>query len=252
VRELIEKGLIYPQSLSSMLVPLLLGPKSGEYILDMCAAPGSKASQIFALMKGEQGEQSEQSERNEGQLTCLESVRKRFYKLKAVLSLLGASSVTCCLTDARKFDPKMQVFDKILLDAPCSAEGRFSLKESKSFAFWSIRKIHEMAYKQKGLLLHASRLLKPEGRLIYSTCTLAPEENEEAIDWLLRKTGGALSVVPLKFKGFGDIATYPCLTQWGKKTYHASIRECLRICPTREMEGFFIAQLQKVSSFVRS
>ena len=168
------------------------------------------------------------------------------------MSLLGASRAACYQTDARTFSPKTQAFDKILLDAPCSAEGRFSVHEPKSLGYWSIRKIHEMAYKQKGLLLHASRLLKPEGRLIYSTCTLAPEENEEAIDWLLRKTGGALSVIPLHLKGFSKIATYPCLTQWNKKTYHASIRECLRIHPTREMEGFFIAQLQKVSAFVKS
>ena len=83
------------------------------------------------------------------------------------------------------------------MDAPCSCEGRFIINEPKSFAYWSVRKIKEMSHKQKGLLLNASRLLRPGGILVYATCTFAPEENEEVVDWFLRKTDGRFELVPI-------------------------------------------------------
>jgi 16S rRNA (cytosine1407-C5)-methyltransferase len=130
-------------------------------------------------------------------------------------------------------------FDRILVDAPCSCEGRFIIHEPKSFAYWSLRKIKEMSHKQKGLLLNASRLLAPDGVLVYATCTFAPEENEEVVDWFLRKTDGRFELTPMQIEG---VKTYPCLTQWHKRSYDLRIRNAVRILPDERMEGFFIAK----------
>lgn len=226
--DLINEGLLYRQSLSSMLPAVILAPQPGERVLDMCAAPGSKTTQMSAMM------------RNEGEIVAVEAVRGRYYKLKSVVALAGAANVALKLTDARRFRSPV-LFDRILVDAPCSSEGRFKTDDPETYAYWSPRKIREMARKQRGLLLSASRLLKPGGTLVYATCTFAPEENEGVADWLLRKTGGRLSLEPVHFAG---ISSYPPLERWQQKIFSPSIKNCLRILPdsSGEMEGFFIAR----------
>jgi 16S rRNA (cytosine1407-C5)-methyltransferase len=102
-----------------------------------------------------------------------------------------------------------------------------------------VRKIKEMSHKQKGLLLNASRLLVPGGIMVYATCTLAPEENEEVADWFLRKTEGRFELTPIQIAG---VETYPCLTQWQERSYDLRIRDAVRILPDERMEGFFIAK----------
>jgi len=200
---LVTQGLLYPQGLESMRVVLELDPKPGEQVLDLCAAPGSKTSQIAAHMN------------NEGLLVANEPIRQRFYRLKSVLTLTGAKA-TLTMVDGRRYRIRESHFDRVLVDAPCSAEGRFKRDDPKTYAYWSLRKIKEMAHKQKGLLLNASRLIKPGGTLIYSTCTFAPEENEDVVEWFSRK---AQDVV---------------------------LKSQTRILPDGRMEGFFIAKWQKV------
>jgi len=226
---LLSEGRLYIQSLSSMLPVLLLDPQPGDRVLDLCAAPGSKASQIAALMK------------NQGELVCIEAIRGRYYKLKSVLSRLGVSNARVVIMDGRRFRDR-DLFERILVDAPCSSEGRFKTYDKKTQAFWSLRKIKEMARKQKGLLLNAARLLKKGGILVYSTCTFAPEENEAVVDWLLRKTEGQLEILPAAYPG---IRTYPALTAWEGRNFDPRVSRCLRVLPTDEMEGFFIAQFTK-------
>ena len=200
---MVEQGLLYPQGLESMKAVIELDPQPGEYVLDLCAAPGSKTSQIAALMN------------NEGVLMANEPVRARFYRLKSVLERTGAKAVLS-MTDGRRFRVKEKLFDRVLVDAPCSSEGMFKYDQPKSYAYWNVRKIKEMAHKQKGLLLNASRLVRPGGILVYSTCTFAPEENEEVIEWFLRKAEGLV------------------------------LQSQQRILPDGRMEGFFIAKWQKV------
>ncbi len=229
--DLISSGKIYQQNFSSVLVSLILDPKEHEVVLDLCAAPGSKTSHIAALMN------------NTGKITALEVVRKRYYKLKSVLELLGVTNTDIKCIDARRFNKEYQIlFDKILVDAPCSSEGRFSVENKKTFLYWSIRKIREMRKKQKGLLMHAFRCLKPGGTLIYSTCTFAPEENEEVVSWLIKKFPTQAEIISMDIKG---IETYPAILNWNDKEYNSQCRKCARILPGEHAGGFFITKIRK-------
>ena len=228
--ESLRTGKIYRQGLSSMLPVIVLGPQPGENILDMCAAPGSKTTQIAARMS------------NQGTITAIEAVRGRYYKLRSVAQLMGATNITFHLMDARRFQARDGFFDRILVDAPCSSEGRFDASDPKTFAYWSPRKIKEMAHKQRGLLLSASRLLKPEGVLVYSTCTFAPEENEGVVDWFLRKTEGRMQVQDICLEG---VSTYAAVKAWNGKAFDPQVKKCYRILPDKKMDAFFLARFKK-------
>jgi len=147
------------------------------------------------------------------------------------------------LTDARRFSRGVNLFDRILVDAPCSSEGRFKIFEEKTYSYWSPQKIKEMAHKQKELLLSASRLLKPGGLLVYSTCTFAPEENEAMMDWFLQKTNNAFRAI--KLENF-PILTSRAVEQWNNKIFDRQVSHCLRVLPHETMEGFFIAKLMRM------
>lgn len=226
-----DQGLLYRQSLSSQLPVAVLAPSPTDRVLDMCAAPGSKTSQLAAVMQ------------NTGQIVALEAIRSRYYKLKAVLDVLGAKQVSCQVVDGRRFRAR-EGFDKIIVDVPCSSEGRFLSQEPKTFAFWSPRKIKEMVRKQRGLLLNATRLLKPGGTLVYSTCTFAPEENEGVLDWVLRK-----SVIPVEMVALSldTVPSYPALSAWEGKVYDPRVQKALRVLPDKRWEGFFLARMVRLA-----
>jgi 16S rRNA (cytosine1407-C5)-methyltransferase len=238
LKDLVNGGLLYAQGLESILAVIVLDPRPNQRVLDLCAAPGSKTSQIAMQMN------------NQGYLKANEPIRQRLFRLKSVLQLTGAKAQISS-TDGRRLRATASVrhedqeheglFDRILVDAPCSCEGRFVINEPKSFAYWSVRKIKEMSHKQKGLLLNASRLLAPGGSLVYATCTFAPEENEEVIDWFLRKTEGRFGLVPIPLQEMG-VKTYPTCDSWHKRSYDLRIRDAARILPDERMEGFFIAK----------
>jgi NOL1/NOP2/sun family putative RNA methylase len=224
--DLASGGLLYAQGLESLLPVIILDPKPNQRVLDLCAAPGSKTSQIAMHMN------------NQGTLKANEPIRDRLYRLKAVLQLTGAKAQLSSV-DGRRLKEHNSLYDRILVDAPCSCEGRFIMNDPKSFAYWSVRKVKEMSHKQKGLLLNASRLLAPGGVMVYATCTLSPEENEEVIDWFLRKNDGHCELVPIQPEGF---KTYPCLSAWKDRSYDPRIKDAARILPDERMEGFFIAK----------
>ena len=230
---LVEEGLIYRQALSSMLAALALGPRPGESVLDACAAPGSKTSLCAALME------------NSGKITAVERVRTRLYKLRAVLELQRVTNTETVLSDIRRYRHEHGPVDRALVDAPCSSEGRFHTGNPRSVNYWSLRKIREMRRKQRGILLSAGRLVKSGGTLIYATCTFAPEENEEVVDWFLRKTGGAFVLEDVSDEWGTRVESYPALKSWRKHEFHPSIGGCLRVLPTEHMDGFFIARLRK-------
>jgi 16S rRNA (cytosine1407-C5)-methyltransferase len=232
---LIEQGKVYQQGLSSVLAGAVVNPSSEDRVLDLCAAPGSKTSHLAQIMN------------NQGEIVAIEHVKARFYTLRSVLELLGVQNVKIKLMDGRRFRSD-ELFDKILVDAPCSSEGRFKTSNPKSFAYWSERKIHEMNHKQKGLVWNALRSLKPGGVLTYSTCTFAPEENEEVVSWILKKGEGSVELQDVVLCGkpvASWVKTYPALLEWKNRKFHPSVSQCLRLLPSPPLEGFFIAQMRK-------
>lgn len=230
--EIYKKGEIYVQSLESMLPPLVLNPQSGEYILDLTAAPGSKTTQMSCLMKGE------------GKIIANDNNKIRFYRLKANLEMQGAINVEATLRYGEVFGREYpERFDKVLLDAPCSAEGRFDTHAPKSYQFWKPYKVHEMARKQKKLMYSALLALKPRGTLIYSTCTFAPEENEMILNWALEKFSN-IEIRKIDFPIPNPIAA---LGSWEDESFNPWVRRGIRVLPNHQMGAFFIACLYKMS-----
>ncbi len=223
-------GRLYWQSPSSVLPACLLDPVARDRVLDLCAAPGSKTTQMAAMMQ------------NQGEITAVEVVKGRFFKLKSVCALTGAENVKCLLKDGRRFRPPEGLFDKVLVDAPCSSEGRFDINDKKSFGYWSPHKIKEMAHKQKGLLLNAGRCVKPGGVLVYSTCTFAPEENEAVVDWFLKKSEGEFALEVFDLPG---VPRYPALKNYERREYKQDLLACWRVLPDGVFSGFFMAKFRK-------
>ena len=229
---------IYVQNLASMVPPIALDPQPGERVLDLAAAPGSKTLQIACMMQGGSAE--------EGEVAAVEVVKGRFFRLRANLEAQGATAVRTFLQDGTKvWRYRPEHFDRVLLDAPCSSEGRFHLSDPATYAYWSPRKIKEMARKQRRLLYSAVQCLRPGGTLVYSTCSFAPEENEAVLDKLLRKFDGALQLEPL---GLELDNMRPPLDGWDGRPFKGDHRHARRLLPTETMEGFFVAKLVKTAS----
>lgn len=237
---LYNEGKIYIQSLASMVPPLILNPLPGETVFDVTAAPGSKTSQIAAMME------------RKGELIGNDVNKVRFFKLKHNMELLGVADAspdwkfTLRLEDGSHLSGEYpEYFDKILLDAPCSAEARFVIGDIKSFGYWSEKKIKEMASKQRKLLFSAWYALKPGGTLVYSTCTFSPEENEIQVSKLLERFDNA-SVEAVDMAAIlPTLKTFPALTEWKGKKLHDGVKKCVRIFPSNEIEGFFVAKIRK-------
>ena len=226
-----RNGSIYVQSLSSMLPPLALSPLAGESVLDLCAAPGSKTTQLSCLMRGE------------GRIVANDNNKVRFFKLRANVIQQGASNVELSMRDGELFGRRCpEAFDRVLVDAQCSAEGRFVTCEPKSFSFWKPIKIREMVRKQKRLLASGISSLRPGGILVYSTCTFAPEENEGVINWAIERFGDAIKLEPISL---GFLSWMPGLVKWEGNLFSRSVANTIRILPTADMEGFFIAKFLK-------
>jgi 16S rRNA (cytosine1407-C5)-methyltransferase len=133
------------------------------------------------------------------------------------------------------------MFDRVLLDAPCSSESKFHIQNPKSFSYWSLRKIKESQKLQKRLILSAWKSLKKGGVLVYSTCSFAPEENEEVVNFLLQKEPTAkLSKINLPLK-----RVQSGLLSWNKRSFDNSLQKCVRVLPDSLIDGFFIAKIEK-------
>ena len=227
-------GRLYIQNASSMVPPLILDPQADEWILDLAAAPGGKTVQLAGMMG------------NRGKISAVESVRSRFFRMKANLKTCGAANVQTYLKDGtRVWKQCPEMFDRILLDAPCTSEGQFDAHQPSTYAYWSDRKIREMQRKQKRLLFSAVQCLKPDGVLVYSTCTFAPEENEVMIDYILGKFPDAIQVEEVELP-FDNVQKG--LLEWRGKTLNPAVCRARRILPEDPMEAFFICRLRKQQS----
>ena len=164
-----EAGVYYLQEASAMSAVALLDPQPGEKICDLCAAPGGKTTQIAGRMAGE------------GFLLCNEINPKRAKILSRNIERMGVSNALVTNEHpARLAEKYAGYFDRVLIDAPCSGEGMFR-KEEAAVTDWSQETVEMCARRQAEILHSGAALLKPGGRLVYSTCTFAPEENEQTI-----------------------------------------------------------------------
>ncbi len=226
-----ETGELYVQSLASQFASLLLDPQPGETVLDLAAAPGGKASHLAALMK------------NQGELCVVEPIRPRFFRLRANLHRLGVKIAKFFMTDGRTVGRKVpEKFHRILLDAPCSSESRFCVGQPETFRTWSLRKIRECQRKQIGLIQSAFQALRPGGRLVYCTCSFAPEENELVVTRLLEHfpEQAELSSIDLDPE-----VSAPGLTSFAGMTFAPKITRCRRLLPSDRFDGFFYAVITK-------
>ncbi len=223
-------GLFYIQEASSMLpvAALFQGEVKAVNVLDMAAAPGSKTTQIAAKMQ------------NKGVLIANEYSASRIKSLHANLLRCGIYNVALTHFDGAVFGKWLpESFDAILLDAPCSGEGAVR-KDPDAMKNWSVSAIDEMAQVQKNLIVSAFMALKPNGVLVYSTCTLSREENQAVCDYLKQTHGDAV-----KFESLADV--FPdakkAITQEGFLHVYPQIYDT---------EGFFVARIRKLTSIVDS
>ena len=231
--EAYRAGALYLQNPSSMVPVACLAPEPGERVLDLAAAPGSKTLQIACRMQGT------------GEIAAVEVVRARYYKLRDNLTAQGATDVRTFLKDGTGvWRHRPEYFDRVLLDAPCSSEGRFHTSDP-DWAYWSPRKIREMSRKQRRLFYSAVQCLRPGGVLVYSTCSFAPEENEAVVSHALKKFGAALAVEPVDLPLPGLL---PPLEAWEGRRYDPRVGAARRILPDGLMEGFFVCRIRKVDS----
>lgn len=214
-----ERGEIYLQSLSSMIPPLLMGAQPGENILDMAAAPGGKTTQIAALTG------------NRAMITACEMNKIRADRLRYNVERQGATHVTVMNIDSRNMDDLFS-FDRILLDAPCSGSGTVQLGNPRSKGQFNPGNLAKTTRAQSVLLDKALRLLRPGGEMIYSTCSVLAQENEEIVRCALKK--GNAEVVPLDLSAFDSVPKLP-----------VTIHGTLCVMPDSLHEGFFVAKIRK-------
>ncbi|KRM97510.1 23S rRNA m(5)C methyltransferase [Liquorilactobacillus aquaticus DSM 21051] len=221
-----QAGYVYSQEPSAMYVGEVAAVVPGERILDLCAAPGGKSTQVAAKLGGK------------GLLVANEIDRKRAGILSENIERVGASNVVVLNEDPRNLVKKLPgFFDKILVDAPCSGEGMFR-KNPQAKNYWHPEYADECAQRQRKILEDAVKMLRPGGQLIYSTCTFAPEEDEQIIAWLLEQYE-YFDVVPLK-KWKGMDAGMPVFADNDQR-----LLGTVRLFPHHfNGEGHFIAKLQ--------
>ena len=223
-------GLIYLQGPISMAPVEVLDPRPGEVVLDLCAAPGSKSTQIAQLLEGR------------GVVVANDVSYERVKALSSNLQRFGVLNCVITLADGRKY-PRFarEFFDKVLVDAPCSSLGIVS-KDWGIAKDWSMRLVKRLSSLQKQLILAGFDCLKPGGILVYSTCTLTVEENELVVSWLLERRDDA-RVAEIRLEGLRGGGG---LTEYGGLRISEEVAKTLRIMPYDNLaEGFYMAKIVK-------
>jgi NOL1/NOP2/sun family putative RNA methylase len=227
-----QLGYFYVQEAASMLPPLALDPRPNEVVLDLCAAPGSKTTQMAQLME------------NTGAIVANDVDMERIKALGANIQRLGVANTLVTRADGRLFPSKIeQRFDRVLVDAPCSASGTLRKNPfiARELSLGSIRKLSKL---QKSLILAGFDCLKPGGVLVYSTCSLEPEENEEVLDFLLRKRDARLESI-----GLNGLRSSKGITKWRGREFEPEVMRCVRVYPqANDTDGFFLARVKKGDS----
>jgi NOL1/NOP2/sun family putative RNA methylase len=223
------QGYYYIQNVASMLPPLILDPNSDEVIIDMCAAPGSKATQLAQIMN------------NKGKLILIEKYPKRIPALEMNLRRMGVINSIVINMDAINISKLNIKANKILLDAPCTGEGLVREDKSRKKSR-KLEDIKKLAIIQEKLLEAGLKALKSGGKLLYSTCSIAPEENEMVVNNVLEKNS--------------NFTTIKISTQYGVNGYNKIYGEILsndlcysqRIYPyIHDTIGFYLCLIEKIS-----
>ncbi len=218
--DIYENGSIYLQSLSSMLPPIILNPKENEDILDMTAAPGGKTTQIAAITK------------NNASITACEMNNIRADRLKYNVEKQGATSVVILKEDSRNLSNYFS-FDKILLDAPCSGSGTIRISDERTYKNFNVKLLSKSTKSQIDLLNKALSILKPGHEMVYSTCSILKQENEEILQKVLKNMN--TEIVPIETQNMEKIETLPC-----------TIKGVMCVCPNEYYDGFFFAKIRKI------
>lgn len=224
--DIYKNGYIYLQSLSSMIPAIVLSPKSNDKVLDLTAAPGSKTTQMASMMK------------NEGYILANELDKIRCERLKYNVNMQGAEIVEVINGRGEEIGSKYSnTFDKVLLDTPCSGEGRFNISDVSTYKNWSTKQIEDLVNIQKNLFKSAIEALKKDGEMIYSTCTLNKKENEEILNWGLENFNIEILDISLKLKDS---------IRANSKGLDKQVEKALKVLPNKIQEGFFIAKIKKI------
>lgn len=223
------QGLYYLQEPSAGGVVEAMHVQPGDQVLDLCAAPGSKTTQIYGKLGAD------------GFLVCNEIMPKRARILLSNLERIGAENFCLCNLDSRTLCEQLpEAFDKILVDAPCSGEGMIK-KHEKAIDQWNPELVAACARRQKEILSEAYKALKKDGELVYSTCTYSLEENEEVVSWFLSH--------------FEDMEQIDCEVPFGRRGFEIEGMDAgkvVRIFPMDGGEGHFIARFKKTGGSARS
>ena len=218
--DIYEQGKIYLQSLSSMLPPIALKPEEGKDILDMAAAPGGKTTQMAALSN------------NKAHITACEMNNIRIEKLKYNVEKQGASCVYIMPKDSRQIDDFFS-FDQILLDSPCSGSGTLDANNVSVEKYFTPKLVEKSTKSQYALLKKALKILKPGHEMVYSTCSILKEENEDIVNKVLREIKA--EIVPIDFEGVEQLPLLP-----------VSLNGTICVMPTEKYEGFYIAKIRRL------
>ncbi|MBI2142883.1 RsmB/NOP family class I SAM-dependent RNA methyltransferase [Candidatus Woesearchaeota archaeon] len=220
-------GYFYVQEAASMIPAVVLNPQPGEIVLDMCASPGSKTTQMAAMMK------------NKGIIVANDISGDRMKPLGINLQRVGAMNVVESQARGQQLHRLGTKFDKILVDAPCSGTGTIR-KSPETLRVWNPLMVKRLAGQQKTLIDTGFSLLKPGGTLVYSTCSVEPEENEGVVDYLLQKYPESATLEEIKL----EINRGSPILNFEKSSYGSEVRKCLRIWPQdNNTEGFFVAKI---------
>ena len=224
-------GLIQIQEEVSMLPVKLLDPRPHEKVLDLCAAPGNKTAEIAVAME------------NTGTVVANDRNYQRMKAMGQIIRRIGLCNITMTVQDAVNYQSFPEYFDKVLVDAPCSCEGTFRKRPNKLIKP-NPKQHRHLASQQIAILKKAIKLCKVGGRIVYSTCTFAPEENEGVISAILSKYSDQVRIIPIILKNF---KWSDGITTWQDQTYHPDVAQTMRVWPHQnDTGGFYVAVLEKI------
>jgi len=225
-------GYYYVQEISSMLPIIALNPQPGEMLLDLCASPGSKTTQAAAMMQN-----SGTIIANDNDMGRIAILASNLEKSSVMNTLVTRhDGVQLCL----KFKKRKLKFDKILVDAPCSGEGTLR-KSPKTYLMWNLKMIEKLSRIQKKLASSALELLKVGGEMIYSTCTLTPEEDESVVNYLAKNFNVEIQEIKLPLKSRCGVC------DWEGEQFSPEVKKACRIYPQdNNTDGFFLCKIKKL------